>query len=200
MTKIKFDKHNYRKHSDENKRVIRKSLEECGAGRSVVIDNEGELIAGNGVYEQAKALGIKTRIVETDGTELVVVKRTDLQTDDEKRKRLAMADNAASDNVEWNLPILQADFSADDLAGFGIKVPEIAIEQPQATTSNDGNLPAELQGRDIEPDKMQEYGGDDSLENRRVVIIYKAEDEAKVCGILGVESIQKVIYEVNELV
>lgn len=56
MTKrtIKYDRRNFRKHSAENKAMIRKSLEELGAGRSVVVDAENELIAGNGVYEQAE--------------------------------------------------------------------------------------------------------------------------------------------------
>ena len=83
---ITFDHNNYRKHSDKNKSLIRKSLKECGAGRSIITDKNGEIIAGNGVYEQAKALNIPVKIVETDGSELVVVKRTDLETDDEKRK------------------------------------------------------------------------------------------------------------------
>lgn len=47
MEQIKFDKRNYRSNSDKNKATIRRSLEECGAGRSVVIDSEGELIAAN---------------------------------------------------------------------------------------------------------------------------------------------------------
>ena len=93
---IKFDKRNYRKHSEQNKKRIKKSLKECGAGRSVLVDADDTLIAGNGVYEQAQAMGIPTRVIETDGTELVVVKRTDLRTDDDKRKLLAMADNATS--------------------------------------------------------------------------------------------------------
>ena len=100
MDKINFDKKNYRKHSDKNKRMIRKSLKDCGAGRSVLVDADGYLIAGNGVYEQAQQLNIPTRVVETDGSELVVVKRTDLRTEDAKRKELALADNATSDSVE----------------------------------------------------------------------------------------------------
>lgn len=123
MTKIKFDSKNYRKHGDENKRLIRKSLEECGAGRSVVIDSDGELIAGNGVYEQAQKLGMKVREVETDGSELVVVKRTDLRRDDEKRKLLAKADNATSDTSEWDVEALREDWSDDDLKAWGIDVP-----------------------------------------------------------------------------
>ena len=55
---IKFDKRNYRKHGEKNKRLIRKSLQENGAGRSILLDSDNSLIAGNGVYEQAKKLGI----------------------------------------------------------------------------------------------------------------------------------------------
>lgn len=119
---IKFDKHNFRKHSDRNKELIRKSLDECGAGRSILVDNENEIIAGNGVYEQAKAQGIPVKVVETDGSELVVVKRTDLSTNDERRKKLALADNATADNVEWDDEALHMDFDTDELDGWGIDI------------------------------------------------------------------------------
>lgn len=126
---IKFDKRNYRKHSDSNKRKIKKSLQECGAGRSVLVDADDTLIAGNGVFEQAQAMGIPTRVIETDGTELVVVKRTDLRTDDDKRKLLAMADNATSDNVEWEDNLLNNDFGLDTLADWDIHIPETLSEE-----------------------------------------------------------------------
>ena len=121
---IKFDKRNYRKHDKRNKSLIKKSLEKFGAGRSIVVDAEGEIIGGNGVYEQAQKLGLKTKIVETDGSELVVVKRTDLKTDDEKRKALAVMDNSTSDTSEFDLELLTADFSVDELEDFGIELPE----------------------------------------------------------------------------
>ena len=97
MAELEFDPRNYRIHNDKNKRIIRKSLEDCGAGRSVLVDKDNVLIAGNGVYEQAQALGLKVRFVESDGQELIVVKRTDLSSEDEKRKLLALADNYSSD-------------------------------------------------------------------------------------------------------
>ena len=56
---IKLDPHNYRIHGDENKRLINKSLTECGTGRSVLMDRENVMIAGNGVYEEAQKLGLK---------------------------------------------------------------------------------------------------------------------------------------------
>ena len=119
-----MDSRNYRKHSDRNKDLIRKSLNECGAGRSIVIDNNDEIIAGNGIYEQAKELGIKTKIVETDGSELVVVKRTDLNTDDEKRRKLAIMDNSTSDSSEFDIELLKIDLSIPELKELGINISE----------------------------------------------------------------------------
>ena len=140
MEEIKFDKRNYRLHNDENKRVIKKSLKELGAGRSIVIDNEGEIIAGNGVYEQAKKLGIKTKIVETDGSELVVVKRTDLATGDDKRKKLALADNAASDTSEWAEELLREDWTHEVLADFGIVLPDVEVPEEISEKEKDEHV------------------------------------------------------------
>ncbi len=123
---ITFDKRNYRKHNAKNKKIIRKSLEELGAGRSVVVDNENCLVAGNGVYEQAQALKMPVRVVETDGSELVVVKRTDLATGDERRRKLALADNSASDTSEWNEELLCEDWSKELLEDWGVNMPETA--------------------------------------------------------------------------
>lgn len=125
---IKFDERNYRKHSKKNKALIKKSLEELGAGRSVVIDADDTLVAGNGVYEQAQELQMPVRVIETDGSELVVVKRTDIHTQDEKRRKLALADNAASDLSEWDVPLIETDWAKDVLADWGVELPEITIE------------------------------------------------------------------------
>ena len=147
MEEIKFDKRNYRKHDKKNKSLIKKSLEKFGAGRSIVVDAEGEIIGGNGVYEQAQKLGLKTKIVETDGSELVVVKRTDLKTDDEKRKALAVMDNSTSDTSEFDLKLLTADFSIDELEDFGIELSEDEeeevkeVEVPDVLEKEDSDKP-----------------------------------------------------------
>lgn len=143
MNEIKFDKRNYRKHDKKNKSLIKKSLEKFGAGRSIVVDAEGEIIGGNGVYEQAQKLGLKTKIVETDGSELVVVKRTDLKTDDEKRKALAVMDNSTSDTSEFDMELLTADFTVDELEDFGIELPEEVkeVEVPDVLEKEDSDKP-----------------------------------------------------------
>ena len=139
---IKFDKRNYRKHNDRNKELIKKSLEECGAGRSIVIDNDGEIIGGNGIYEAWGNRPIK--IIETDGSELVVVKRTDLSTDDAKRKQLAVMDNSTSDASEFDLELLQADFDTYDLDNMGIEVPNIDFSYEEDELSSEKNVNKKL--------------------------------------------------------
>lgn len=121
---IKFDKRNYRKHNDRNKKLIRKSLQECGAARSIVVDSEGEIIGGNGVFGEAQKLNMPIKVIETDGSELVVVKRTDLKTNDEKRKKLAVLDNSTSDTSEFDNSLLTSDFDPEQLLDLGIDIKE----------------------------------------------------------------------------
>lgn len=127
---LKFDERNYRLHSEKNKELIRKSINECGLARSVVIDNENCLIGGNGVVSQLDK-NTPVRVIETDGSELVVVKRTDLKTDDEKRKRLAIMDNSTSDSSEFDLELLQMDFELPELMEMGIDIPDIEISNEE---------------------------------------------------------------------
>lgn len=137
--KIKQDKRNYRKHGDRNKAMIRRSLEECGAGRSILIDNENTAVAGNGVLEQAEKLGIPIRVIESDGSELIAVKRTDLSPDDPKRKELALADNATTDASDWDFEAMQDDgWGANDLSEWGIDIEEPeSIEEAQESIESE---------------------------------------------------------------
>lgn len=118
---LKFDKRNYRRHSEKNQDLIKKSINEVGFGRSIVIDADNEIVCGNGVVSQiAKSTPIK--VVETNGSELIVVKRTDLKTDDAKRKQLAVMDNSTSDSSEFDLDLLKEDFGIEDLQDFGLDI------------------------------------------------------------------------------
>ena len=76
---------------------------------------------------------------------MVVVKRTDLKTDDEKRKALAVMDNSTSDTSEFDLELLTADFSVDELEDFGIELPEEEEEQevevPDVLEKEDSDKP-----------------------------------------------------------
>jgi len=57
-------------------------------------DKNNNIIAGNGVVEIAGQIGMdKIRIIESDGTEIIALKRTDVLLDSKKGRELAIADN-----------------------------------------------------------------------------------------------------------
>ena len=139
MAKIKLDSKNYRVHTDKNKMIIDKSLKELGAGRSILIDSENEIIAGNGVFEQAEKQNIKIKIVETDGTELIAVKRTDLKTSDKKRKKLALIDNHSTDTSNFDFDVINVDFGEVELEEWGIE--ESLINLDNIKSNEDRQMP-----------------------------------------------------------
>ena len=99
------DDKNFNRGTGEGREMIRRSLQEFGAGRSVLVDKDMRIIAGNKTHENADAANIKKVIVvETDGTELVAVKRTDVELDSREGREMALADNAtAKVNLEWDV-------------------------------------------------------------------------------------------------
>lgn len=199
MGDIKFDKRNYRKHNEKNKKLIKTSLEQCGAGRSILLDAENEIIAGNGVYEQAKSMNMPVKVVETDGNEIIAVKRTDLQTNDEKRTKLAILDNSTADTSEMDYALLQKDFDLVDLMGMGLDAVNFNIQEGETDTNEYfDNLPEEIAGEDLTPDELEEIKGDDSTATERVVITYRPERQAELEEILGMK-ITKIVYDAKEI-
>jgi len=101
------DNKNANKGSQRGRGLLEKSLRQFGAGRSLLIDKNNNVLAGNKTLEIAAELDLKIKTVETDGTELVVVKRTDLDIDSEAGRGLAIADNRTSEmGLEWDTDIL----------------------------------------------------------------------------------------------
>jgi len=104
-----FDDKNANRGTDRGRQLVGHSLERYGAGRSVLADKHGKLIAGNKTVEKALALNKKILVVPTKGDELVVVQRTDLDMDqDHAARELAIADNRAGElGLEWDPEMLQ---------------------------------------------------------------------------------------------
>lgn len=62
-----------------------------------------------------------------------------------------------------------------------------------------GNLPPELQGRDLIPDELEKLQGSDNTLMQRVIIAYKPEQAKEVADMLGLDDIEKVVYKYDEL-
>ena len=89
--------------------MLERSLRQYGAGRSVLVDSSGRIIAGNKTVEAAGSIGLEDAVVvETDGTKVVVVKRTDITLDSPQGRGLAIADNRVGEvNLDWDLEALE---------------------------------------------------------------------------------------------
>jgi len=102
------DPKNARTHSPRNVGTIADALREVGAARSIVIDEDNVVLAGNATIEAAADAGItKVHVVEADGTTVVAVRRTGLTP--QQKARLALYDNRAAELAEgWDVDVLKA--------------------------------------------------------------------------------------------
>lgn len=119
------DDKNFNKGTEKGLILMNSSFENFGAARSVLIDKNNKIIAGNKSALIAKTHGIdKVRIIETTGDELVAVKRTDIDLDSTKGRELALADNmTAKENINLDYNEIQrcVEEVKIDTAAWGIK-------------------------------------------------------------------------------
>ena len=102
---LKSDHKNARRRTDRSAELIKESLQRYGAARSIVIDEDNRILAGNGTIEGAKEAGIdRIRVIETDGDEVIAVRRIGLT--EEQKVGLALADNRTADLSEWDQEML----------------------------------------------------------------------------------------------
>lgn len=130
-----FDDKNFNKGTEYGEHLMDDSLRKFGLGRSILIDKNNRIIAGNKTAEKAGELGFeKVVIVETDGSTIVAVKRKDIDLDSTKGRELALADNATSKaNISWDNELIaecasQFDFDPED---WGVSMPEPEEEEQE---------------------------------------------------------------------
>jgi hypothetical protein len=112
------DSKNRRKHTPRNVGMIVEALHKVGAGRSIVIDENNEVLAGNATIEAAGEAGITDlKVVEAKGSELVAVRRTGLS--EAQKRDLAIYDNRTAELADWDIEQLTEDMSDNiDLSAF----------------------------------------------------------------------------------
>lgn len=98
------DNKNANKGTEYGQHLLENSLRKFGAGRSILLDKNNRIIAGNKTIENAFNIGLEDIIVvETSGDKIVAVKRTDVDLDTAKGRELALADNATGKaNLAWD--------------------------------------------------------------------------------------------------
>ena len=107
-----FDDKNFNKGNEAGKALIEKSFKHFGAGRSILIDKNNRIIAGNKSAENFT--GDDIQIIESDGTKLIAVKRTDIDLDTPIGREMALADNAtAKANIVWAEDVIASELGGE---------------------------------------------------------------------------------------
>ncbi len=129
---LQLDSRNPNRGTERGSYMLDHSLESYGAGRSILADKHGTVIAGNKTLQAAVEKGFPVKVVETDGKELVVVQRKDLDLNaDPKARQLAYADNRSSEvGLDWDTDVMLEDigsgldleplFKAEELEALGV--------------------------------------------------------------------------------
>lgn len=150
------DRQNANRGTKRGAYVVARSLEETGAGRSVLADKDGELIAGNKTIEAWADMGGAVKVVETDGRTLVVVQRTDLDLDSDdpevrKRSRLAAYyDNRAGEvGLSWDAEVIAQDLQ--DGLDLGVMFFDGEIEAILGNMPDVPSVPSYVQPGTIPP-------------------------------------------------
>lgn len=144
-----------------------------------------------------------------------IIKASEL-TEDE-RKQFIIKDNVAFGT--WDYDALANKFDDKLLGDWGMDVwnvqpasftptptPPYNTPSMPAPSEDDGSvvfedaLPAELQGVDLTPNELPKIQGDYQTAVERVIIVFPKDKEPIMAQMLGLGSIDKVVYRIEELI
>lgn len=205
--------HPYENNPRFNKDAVSKvaaSIKKFGFKNPILVDKNNVIIAGHTRLEAAKKLKLEEVpcIVAADLTE-------------KQAKALRLADNKVAEFSTWDYLKLDQELAelgdafdfndfgfggalADEGFGAGNSAGSSFVEsddipETEEEFHEEGSLPQELQGVDISAGVQEKIVGTDEVPMERVIIVYKKEESEKLCKILGLKEIGKVVYRLDEL-
>ncbi len=122
LEQFRPDENNANKGTERGLRILDDSLRELGAGRSILVDKHGVILAGNKTQERAVDIGLTDAIVvHTNGTQLVVVQRDDLDATEPAGRKMGLLDNRSSEvGLAWDPVVLAGMLESDPQALKGL--------------------------------------------------------------------------------
>lgn len=180
ISDIKPYEKNPRKNDDAVK-FVANSIREFGFKVPIVIDKNGVIVAGHTRYKASQELGLE---------KVPCVVADDLTP--EQVKAFRIADNKTQEQATWDTIVLGDELKElmdFDMTEFGFGDFELTL------------LTEDLEPTPYDKDIEREYSSreEDFLMRKRVIINYTDETESAVLNMLGVEEIDKVVYDIEEL-
>lgn len=170
------------RRNDEAVKYVANSIREFGFRIPIVIDQNNTIVAGHTRYKAAQELGLKEiPTVVADGLT------------EEQIKAFRIADNKTAEKSEWDNDLLGQELNdildRFDMTEFGFGDFELTM------------LTEDFEPEPYDEEVLEKYGNreQDYLQKKRVIITYEDDEEEKVMKLLGVERLEKVVYDIGEL-
>lgn len=191
---LRQDTHNFNRGTEEGQELMERSFKELGAGRSILLDREGNIIAGNKSQQAARKAGIKkVRVIETTGDELIAVKRTDIDIDSAEGRRMALLDNLTTQvNLAWDtseIETVQAEMPEFDVADFGFNIEDM----PYVVMPSDKNAGEDVNDNQRGGEKSERQRDPDSEIIVSTVSLFGTTEDMMLTQILSKEDTDKLI-------
>lgn len=213
----------YEKNPRKNDKAVdgvAESIKQFGFKQPIVIDKNGVIVAGHTRYKAAIKLGLDTvPCVRADDLTQKQIKAYRIL--DNKLNELASWD---FETLGEELETFEFDFEPFDVeiptfeiandfdeekgeeapphlsgCSYPKKESETIPEKVGPFTFNQQTLPEPLRNIDLTPDKIPQINGSEKRAFERLIIVYKKSDIPKLCSALGLKTIDKVVYEFDEL-
>jgi hypothetical protein len=126
--KITQDDKNFNRHTEDGMALLKKSVSEVGVIESITVASDGKIISGNAREETFNEIlgDVEPIVVETDGTQPVVIKRTDIESGTEMFYKAAILANTTS---KKNIDLDESLIKEVAVKEFKINVQELGVDE-----------------------------------------------------------------------
>ena len=104
------DNKNNNKHTAYGMDLLEKSVNKVGIIESITVSNDDKIISGNARHEViGKNFDKEALIIETDGTQPIIIKRTDIESDTKKFYEASILANTTSKkNIDFDMEVIDS--------------------------------------------------------------------------------------------
>ncbi len=125
LSNIIPDDRNNNKHTAYGMDLLEKSVNKVGIIESITVSNDDKIISGNARHEViGKNVDKEALVIETDGTQPIIIKRTDIESDTKQFYEASiLANTTAKKNIDFDMEVI--DILVDE---FDIDVVDLGVD------------------------------------------------------------------------
>ena len=110
LSSITPDDKNNNKHTAYGMDLLEKSVNKVGIIESITVSNDDKIISGNARHEViGKHFEKEALVIETDGTQPIVIKRTDIESNTKEFYEASiLANTTAKKNIDFDIEVIES--------------------------------------------------------------------------------------------